>query len=130
MEGLRAFCGLTPLELEDSIRTVRHASNGPQKELSGPLWGVLGTPLDGTGGLLHEQPGASPRQASHDVSLPSDLVRTLGVRRVRVGIIRDHIKAWCPRAIVDEGESPHEVRGDRAIAVATDYVALVNHQVA
>ena len=127
MEGFRSPSGLTPLELEDSIRTVRHASNGPQKELSGPLWGVLGTPLDCTGGLLHEQPGSTIAEAAHDVTLPCDVVCSLRICGVRVGIISDDVTQWCPLAVVEKREGPHKIRRDWSVRIATNHFSFTFH---
>ena len=127
MEGFRSPSGLPPLELEDSIRAVSQSCDSPQKELSGALGRILRTPLHCTGALLHQQPGSTIAEASHDVTLPSDVVRRLRICGVRIRIISDDVTQWCPLAVVEKREGPHEIRRDGSVRIATNHLSFTFH---
>ena len=127
VEGFRPLGGLAPLELEDSIRSVSEPCDGPQKELSGALGRVLGSPLHRAGALFHQQPGSTIAEAAHDVTLPCDVVCSLRICGVRVGIISDDVTQWCPLAVVEKREGPHKIRRDWSVRIATNHFSFTFH---
>ena len=127
MEGFRSPGGLPPLELEDSIRAVSKSCDSPQKEVSRALGRILRTPLHRTGALLHQQPGSTIAETTHDVTLPCDLVCSLRICGVRVGIVGDDVTQGCPLAVIEKREGPHEVRRDWPVRIATNHLSFTFH---
>ena len=115
------------MELEDSIRAVSEPCDGPQKELSGALGRVLGSPLHRAGALLHQQPGSTIAETTHDVTLPCDVVRSLRICGVWVRIIGDDVAQLCPLAVIEKREGPHEIRRDWSVRIATNHLSFTFH---
>ena len=101
--------------------------DAPQKELSWALGRILRTPLHRTGALLHQQPGSTITETTHDVTLPSDLVCSLRICGVRVGIIGDDVTQGGPLSVIEKREGPHKIRRDWPVRIATNHLSFAFH---
>ena len=101
--------------------------DGPQKELSGALGRVLGSPLHRAGALFHQQPGSTIAEAAHDITLPSNLVCSLRICGVWVRIIGDDVAQRCPLAVIEKREGPHKIRRNGTVRIATNHLSFTFH---
>ncbi len=104
---------LTPLEEAHGVGAVRHVQQGVADEFALALGQVDGLPVDGAGGVFHEEPRASAGDRAGEVGGEGELVAVLRAG-VDVVVVGHEVDLACPVGVVHalDAAHHHEVRGD------------------
>ncbi|KNC22705.1 hypothetical protein FF38_11589, partial [Lucilia cuprina] len=110
VEALASGARLAPLEEADGIRAVPDVGEGVAHQLPRALRRVHLAPVDGAGGVLHEEPGASLGDVAREVGPEGDVVAAQ-LTRAQVVVVRDEVDVARPRRVVDVADvlGDHEV---------------------
>ncbi len=112
-----------PLEEAQPVRAAGQVCEGIAQQLTGCLGDVAGLPVDGAGGMFHQEPGAVPGEAAGEVRGERDLLYRVGEAVIRVVVIGDdvHFRRPLPVVLGADVGGDHEVGGDRKAAVCTQH---------
>ncbi len=111
---LGAGNGLPPLEEADGIGAVRDVQEGVAGQFARLLGPVDGLPVDGAGGVFHQEPGLPAREVAGEVRRERQLVQGLRAGP-DVVVVGDEVDLGGPVGVVHALglAHHHEVGGDR-----------------
>src|SRR5699024_3139407 len=120
--------GSTPLEEHRPVGAPGHVGKAVAAHFPGALGQVAWLPVDGAGGVLHEQPGSSARHAPGDVGGHGQLDVVVLLLCLQVVVVGHDVDLVGPGPVVDPlAIDDHEVGGDRRVrGMATNDVTLTS----